>query len=273
MTVQRVYHLPLLVWLILALSGCGVDKNIPVASVLSSGRITVSWNDVPGAAAYDLYLATSPGVTVINSFKISNVSTPTTLTDLEPGTTYYFFVMVYSDSGESRRSKEVAYTVTREEGTIELGDLLEESETLAESQSDAETPAAAPIADQTTNQKPGPRTDQSVGKSTEPAAAAKQTASAAALTSVAAAKPSAPDRQDVTLAWDDVPNATSYNIYWSENKGVTIKNGNKIPNVTNPYKMKNLIKGKQYYFIVTSVNATGESAASDELPVKVGGAN
>jgi fibronectin type 3 domain-containing protein len=76
--------------------------------------------------------------------------------------------------------------------------------------------------------------------------------------------------QDVTLSWDDVPNAISYNIYWSDKPGVNKNNGIKISNVKNPHKMTWLIKGEKYYFVVTAVNASGESKESKELSITVG---
>jgi hypothetical protein len=85
-----------------------------------------------------------------------------------------------------------------------------------------------------------------------------------------AVKSSIAKTSDVTLAWDDVPNAASYNIYWSEKPGVTKKNGTKISNVKNPYKMTGLKIGKKYYFVVTAVNAFGESKESEELSFIVG---
>ena len=69
----------------------------------------------------------------------------------------------------------------------------------------------------------------------------------------------------VTLTWQDVPNATSYNIYWSEKPGVTKNNGTKISNVKNPYEMQGLKKGEKYYFVVTAVNASDESKESEEI--------
>jgi len=45
------------------------------------------------------------------------------------------------------------------------------------------------------------------------------------------------------LIWKDVPNATSYNIYWSDKPEVTKKNGTKISNVKNPHKLKGLKRG------------------------------
>jgi fibronectin type 3 domain-containing protein len=76
---------------------------------------------------------------------------------------------------------------------------------------------------------------------------------------------STPQTHDVTLAWTNVPDATYYNIYWSESPGVTKKNGNKISNVKNHHKIKGLKKGGKYYLVVTAVNAAGESKESKEL--------
>jgi lysophospholipase L1-like esterase len=81
---------------------------------------------------------------------------------------------------------------------------------------------------------------------------------------------SLPQTRDVTLAWDDVPNATAYNIYWSDKPGVSKQNGTKIANVKNPHKIEHLKKGKKYYFVVTAVNATGESKESEEFSFTVG---
>jgi fibronectin type 3 domain-containing protein len=83
-------------------------------------------------------------------------------------------------------------------------------------------------------------------------------------------KASTPETRDVTLAWDDVPNATSYNIYWRDKAGVTRKNGTKISNVKNPHEIKGLKKGGKYYFIVTAVNVSGESKESEEISFTVG---
>jgi fibronectin type 3 domain-containing protein len=78
------------------------------------------------------------------------------------------------------------------------------------------------------------------------------------------------ETRDVTLTWDDVPGATSYNIYLSDKPGVTKKNGAKISNVKNPHKISELKKGIKYYFVVTAVNASGESKESEEFSITVG---
>ena len=211
------------------LAGCGGDANIPPASVLLSGRVRLSWDEVPGAASYNVYMATSPGVTALNSFKIPDVSNPITITDLEPGTTYYFIVTVENDSGASRQSKEVSYTVSNTEGLIEFGSILTQSKPQEKSIAADEVPAASISGAKTTT------------------------------------KPGSAESTDVTLSWDNVPNADSYNIYWRDKPGVTRQNGIKITNAPNPCTMKGFIKGKRYYVVVTAVNASGESRESEEF--------
>ena len=69
------------------------------------------------------------------------------------------------------------------------------------------------------------------------------------------------------MSWDNVPNAVSYNIYYSDSPGATKQNGKKIANVTSPYTIKGLKREKTYYFVVTSVTNSGESKESEELPI------
>ncbi len=91
----------------------------------------------------------------------------------------------------------------------------------------------------------------------------------------AAPKPAAaqPSRQEaenpVTLAWESVPGATSYNLYWRNQAGVTKLNGKKISNVKNPYKITGWKTGMTYYFVITAVNKDGESQESAEMSYTV----
>ena len=91
----------------------------------------------------------------------------------------------------------------------------------------------------------------------------------------AAPKPAAvqPNRQEtekpVTLAWENVPGASSYNLYWRNQAGVTKQNGKKISNVKNPYTITGWKKGMTYYFVITAVNKNGESQESEEMSYTV----
>jgi fibronectin type 3 domain-containing protein len=71
--------------------------------------------------------------------------------------------------------------------------------------------------------------------------------------------------EKVTLAWDIVPEATSYNVYWGNSKGFSMRDDNKISTVQNSATIAGLKRGSTYYFVVTAVNESGESGESEEL--------
>ena len=77
------------------------------------------------------------------------------------------------------------------------------------------------------------------------------------------------NKGQVTLAWDNVPSALYYNIYWNTSPGFKAHNSNKIANVKNPHTIKNLERGTTYYFVVTGVNNSGESQVSEEISYTV----
>ena len=70
--------------------------------------------------------------------------------------------------------------------------------------------------------------------------------------------------QRITLNWDTIPEAESYNIYWSDITG-TGTGGTVITGITPPFHHDSLTNGSNYYYVVTAVNAVGESAPSVEL--------
>lgn len=74
----------------------------------------------------------------------------------------------------------------------------------------------------------------------------------------------APGVQQITLTWQSVPGATSYNIYWSTKSPVNKAAGKKISSADTRYVHTGLSGDTAYYYIVTAVNADGESPASME---------
>lgn len=74
-----------------------------------------------------------------------------------------------------------------------------------------------------------------------------------------------------TISWDPIPEATSYNIYWSESYPVTKITGNKIRNVSSSYTHSELTNGMTYYYVVTAVvTVYGVNIESDESETAVG---
>lgn len=72
---------------------------------------------------------------------------------------------------------------------------------------------------------------------------------------------------EVLLTWDDVPNASSYSLYWSEKPGVNKESGNKISDIKSGFVHENLKNGTSYYYVITANNSSNESAESDEKSV------
>lgn len=70
-------------------------------------------------------------------------------------------------------------------------------------------------------------------------------------------------KQQVTLSWDPMPEATSYNVYWSTSRDVGTINGTLIANVSTPYIHTGLLDNTTYYYIVTAVVDGFESEGSN----------
>ena len=67
----------------------------------------------------------------------------------------------------------------------------------------------------------------------------------------------------VTVSWNTVTGATSYNLYYASGSNVTTASGTKVAGVASPNTVGSLNNGTQYAFIVTAVNSDGESVASN----------
>lgn len=65
----------------------------------------------------------------------------------------------------------------------------------------------------------------------------------------------------VTLTWEAVTNASSYNLYWSNAPGVTKTTGTRIPAVSSPYTHSGLVNGRTYYYVICAVDLAGRESA------------
>ena len=202
----------------LLLAACSTTKDVPPSSPSNvtiqaqDSQIVISWNSVDGATSYNIYLASEADVNKTNyqsktaGQKVTDASSPHTVSGLTNGTTYYFVVTALKGSLESTESNEKSATPTA-----------------------SASPPDAP---------------------SNVAATAKDGA--------------------VEITWDASSEATSYNLYFSSEAGVTKDNyqsktnGQKVEQVTSPYTQSGLTNGTTYYFVVTGVNPAGESTESAE---------
>ena len=249
------------------LTGCGGTGDIPTASMAQGGKVELSWKEVPGAISYNLYMSTSPGVDKLSGYRISRVASPITITGLETGTTYYFVMTVVDASGEGSESIEMSYTAEHNvTGAIELVPALKAPAAASQSGSaDKATPAndrkGTPPGSEKNRPTRSTKTDKTDADGPDTAIGRTATGPQSKAPEKAAGK--------MTVAWENVPNAASYNIYWRTTRGVTKRNGNKISGVNSPYTFTGLDRGATYYFVVTSVSPSGESQESEELSFTV----
>ncbi|MBF0291299.1 MAG: leucine-rich repeat domain-containing protein [Nitrospinae bacterium] len=73
-----------------------------------------------------------------------------------------------------------------------------------------------------------------------------------------------PGNTQVTVSWNPVAGATSYNLYWSLTSPVTTTSA-QIAGVTSPYQHTGLTNGTAYHYAVTAVGPSGESPLSAEV--------
>jgi len=69
---------------------------------------------------------------------------------------------------------------------------------------------------------------------------------------------------DISVSWNPVLGASSFNLYWSNRTGVTKATGTKIAGVTSPFVHTGLT-GIPYFYVVTAQNGFGESLESLEM--------
>ncbi len=74
--------------------------------------------------------------------------------------------------------------------------------------------------------------------------------------------------KQVTISWNGVAGATSYNLYWGTAPGVKKGTGTKISGVISPYTHTGRTNNTTYYYVVTAVNIYGESSESSEVSAK-----
>jgi len=280
-----------------------------VTAVAGDTVITLTWNSSSVAITFDIYMATQTGVTKANylslpgGMKHANVTSPFVHTGLINGTVYYFIVTATNPAGQSATSTEVSAMpavpvppaaptgVTAIPGdariTITWNAVVSATSYNMYMASQAGVTKAnylslpngivhagvtSPFA------HPGLTNGvtyyfvmtalNSNGESVESSqvSATPFAPPPAAPTGVTAT----PGNAQITITWNSVLSATSYNLYMASQSGVTkatylgLPDGMVHTNITSPFVHSALTNGVAYYFVMTALNANGESAESIE---------
>jgi len=269
-------------------------------AVGGTGQVTLSWTTVSNATSYNLYYATTSGVTKTSGTKITSVTSPYVQTGLTAGTTYFYVVTAANSAGESAASAEAAAGTASAPpvptvpaaptGVIATGGTNQVS--LSWSAVSSATSynvyyATTSGVTKGNGTKLGNVTTSAVQtglaagttcyyivtavNSTGEGAASIQVAATTLATVPSPTAPATPTgvtavggTTQATLTWPAVSGAASYNLYWATTSGVTKTSGTKVAGVTSPYVKTGLSAGTAYYFIVTAANSIGESAASNQ---------
>jgi hypothetical protein len=271
-----------------------------LTAIGGTGQVTLAWTAVSNATSYNVYYATSAGVTSANGTKIPATTNGNVQTGLTAGTSYFYIVTALNSGGESLASTEVSATTSpaapapvapaTPTGVTAVGGTHQATITWTAVSGAtsynlywSKTPgvttatgtkiaaAASPavqtgLSDGTTYYYIVTAVN-SVGES----AASVQVAATSLVPVPVPTAPAAPTgvnatggANQTTISWSAVSATTSYNLYWSTTSGVTIANGTRIAGVTSPYVQTGLSAGSSYYYVVSAVNSVGESVASTQ---------
>lgn len=273
----------------------------------SVSQINVNWSNVSGAASYNVYRASAPAVQLVAANKVNPSSPlltvgPFSNTGLSAATTYYYRVTALNSAGESIGSAEVSATtnalapVPTVIGFLPATGAPGTSLTISGTNFGSFTPAplvkfggttatsvlisgqsvqvAVPVGLVAGNSVITIANGDGTGSITVGTFAVTATPTVPAVPSSVAAVASGASQISVT--WAAVTGATGYNIYRSTSPNVQAVAGNKVTATAvsaSPFSDTGLAASTRYYYKVTAINATGESAASAEVSASTNAAS
>jgi fibronectin type 3 domain-containing protein len=269
--------------------------NAPTALTATAGnaQASLTWAAGIGASTYNLYYGTSAGVTPATGTKVSGLTgTSYTLTGLTNGKTYFFVLTSANVAGESASSNQASATplpplpaaptalaataANTQVALTWMAGIGASTYNLYYGTSAGVTPATGTkVAGLTgisytltglTNGTTYFFVLTSVNIAGESGASNQVSATPLPLPPEApTALTAAAGNSQVALTWMAGIGASTYNLYYGTSAGVTPATGTKIPGLSGTsYTLIGLTNGTTYFFVLTSVNSAGESAASNQ---------
>ena len=269
------------------------DPPTGVTATAGNAQVTLTWTASVGALSYNIYFANASGVSKASPNKISGITATTyTQTGLTNGTPYFYILTASNLNGEGLiASSQVAATpfspapapptaLTATAGNAQVAlawtaSTGATSYNLYYSLTTGVTPAnGTKISGITTPSYT--QTGLANGSTYFYVVTAVSSGGESPASAQASAKPVAPipappaaltaaaGNAQIALSWTASAGATSYNVYYGTAATVSPTTGTRIGAISGTtYTVPTLTNGTQYFFLVTAVNGTGESAASN----------
>lgn len=257
----------------------------PSSVLLSAGnrRISLSWSASPRATSYAVRRATTPGG------PYATIASPAALSYVDPDvtneTTFYYVVIALNMGGESPPSAEASATAVSEPGSVAAldatpgdaqvslvwpavagatGYVVKRALSLDGPYAIIATPpSCAHIDTGLTNGTPYHYRIAAVNAGGESPDSAPTIASPVAPPPAPTGVSAAPGSQEATLTWSESPRSRSYLVKRGLAPGGPYAD---IATAVGPsHQDTGLTNGTSYYYVITAVNAGGESAPSVEV--------
>jgi fibronectin type 3 domain-containing protein len=263
---------------------------VPAGLVATAGnaQVTLTWNASTGATSYQVKRSTVSGAETQIAAPNSNTFTDTGVTN---GTKYFYVVSAVNSTAESANSNEVSatpaapptapaaptglqgaagnakVTLTWNPGTGATGYHVKRS-TSSGTETQISSPASDNFVDTTVTN--GTKYFYEVSAVNATGESANSNEVSATPTTPATAPPTPTGLQaiggnsQISLTWNASTGATSYNVKRSTTTGGPFNTTLASPTATN-YLDTTVTNGTAYFYVVSAVNSTGESANSSQV--------
>lgn len=279
---------------LLAYKILGPPAPTGLTATAAAGAVDLNWSAAAGATTYNIYMGPSAGSENVAPVQTSVTSTSTTVTNLTPGTAYFFTVKALGSAGISAASNEASATPKQLPAPPAPASLTavagSNQVTLSWSASSGATgynvymgtssggEAATPVmtgvpeVTATISGLTNGTTYFYVVKATN-AAGSSPASNEASATPVPPPHPPPPAPANVsavaasgqvTLSWAASAGATSYSVYMGTSAGGESSTAARAGITGLSTTITGLTNGTTYYYTVKAVDAGGTSAASNE---------